>query len=423
MIRLRSRRGRPVATEDEHDSKHAIGHLLALLERVSRIDAVGGLDEGEVRSLRLRALRATNADEISELAMEIQSLRVRLSHESSAAGDPLAKNGPVGIIADAAESALGVALATGAPALDKGLDVLRASPRPDPRPEPCEAFGLEMERLAFAVLFLRQRGDVMHTSINELAHLLASLSNPEPAALVRLEEAHAELASANSLGELERLRESLMGEASRLVSETRARVQRAGEAGELLRHTQAHQRILELALDNANTMAETDALTGLGNRRALDRAVTQLAKQGHDVGVATLDLDHFKRVNDTHGHDAGDAVLKSAAAVLRAELRGADRAFRSGGEEFIFLLPQTTFDGAVRTAERVRGAIENLLIQHDSGGPALRVTGSFGVAVWGGRSDYVSAARRSDAALYEAKRQGRNRVVGRIGSMAPSSAP
>ena len=166
-------------------------------------------------------------------------------------------------------------------------------------------------------------------------------------------------------------------------------------------------------------MAETDALTGLGNRRALDRAVTQLAKHGYDVGVATLDLDHFKQVNDTHGHDAGDAVLRAAATVLRSELRGADRAFRSGGEEFIFLLPQTTLDGAIRTAERVRDAIENLLIQPAPDGPVLRVTGSFGVSVWGGRSDYVSAALRSDAALYEAKRQGRNRVVGRVGSMAP----
>lgn len=416
MIRLRRPRGLQKDPVADLDSKQALGHLLSLLERVSRIDSVGGLDEDEVRSLRLRLLRATDADETSELAMEIQSLQVRLSHESCA-DNASEEDEPSRIISDAAESALGVARATGAAALDEGLDLLSTSPRPNPRPGACEAFELEMERLAFAVLFLRQRGDVMHTSINELAHLLASLSDPEPGALVRLEEAHAELASASSLGELERLRESLMGEASRLVSETRARVQRAGEAGEMLRHTQAHQRILELALDNANTMAETDALTGLGNRRALDRAVTQLARQGHDVGVATLDLDHFKRVNDTHGHDAGDAVLRAAAAVLRAELRGADRAFRSGGEEFVFLLPQTTFDGAIRTAERVRSALESLLIQHERGGPALRVTGSLGVSVWGGRGDYASASRRSDAALYEAKRQGRNRVVGRDGAI------
>lgn len=421
MIRLRRQRGLQAATGEEQDSKQAIGHLLEILERVSRLDAVGGVEVGEVRDLRLRVMRTTSADALSELAMEIQSLSVRLSHEGGLAREPVVRDVPTGVIADAAESARGVALATGAPALNNGLDALRAFPHPEPRPEPCEAFGHEMERLAFAVLFLRQRGDVMHTSINELAHLLASLSNPEPAALVRLEEAHAELAAASSLGELERLRESLMGEASRLVSETRARVQRAGEAGELLRHTQAHQRILELALDNANSMAETDALTGLGNRRALDRAVTQLAKQGYDVGVATLDLDHFKRVNDTHGHDAGDAVLRSAAAVLRAELRGADRAFRSGGEEFVFLLPRTTLDGAIRTAERVRDAIENLLIQHDPEGAALRVTGSFGVSVWSGRSDYASAAKRADAALYEAKRQGRNRVVGRTGSLVPTT--
>lgn len=418
MIRLRRQRGLQASPGDEQDSKHAIGHLLELLERVARMDSVQGLNENEVRSLRLRTLRANSPDESAELAMEVQSLRLQLSHDSESQSS--ISDVPRGVIADAAQSALGVAQATGAPALDDGLNTLRASPRHEPRPQPCEAFGLEMERLAFAVLFLRQRGDVMHTSINELAHLLASLSNPEPEALVRLEEAHAELAIASSLGELERLREKLIGEAGRLVSETRARVKRAGEAGELLRHTRAHQRILELALDNANAMAETDALTGLGNRRALDRAVTQLAKFGHDVGVATLDLDHFKQVNDTHGHDAGDAVLKAAAAVLRAELRGADRAFRSGGEEFIFLLPQTTLDGAIRTAERVRDAIENLLIQHNDG-PALRVTGSFGVAVWGGRGDYVSAAQRSDAALYEAKRQGRNRVIGRNGSMAPGA--
>ncbi|MHB1937189.1 MAG: GGDEF domain-containing protein [Acidobacteriaceae bacterium] len=121
-----------------------------------------------------------------------------------------------------------------------------------------------------------------------------------------------------------------------------------------------------------------------------------------------LDIDHFKRVNDTHGHQAGDAVLKGLGELLNQQARAIDRVCRSGGEEFTIILPETDPDTAVNIAERLRASVEVQLF--DVGTP-LRMTVSIGVASWpvhGDGADTLIAA--ADAALYVAKRSGRNRI-------------
>ena len=120
-----------------------------------------------------------------------------------------------------------------------------------------------------------------------------------------------------------------------------------------------------------------------------------------------LDIDHFKRVNDTHGHDAGDAALRFLADVLRDELRGVDTAARYGGEEFAVILPQANLDGALIVAERLRTRIETTEI------PGIgHITASLGIATFplhaNSRNQLVSTA---DRALYDAKHEGRNRVA------------
>jgi diguanylate cyclase (GGDEF)-like protein len=123
-----------------------------------------------------------------------------------------------------------------------------------------------------------------------------------------------------------------------------------------------------------------------------------------------LDIDHFKRINDEHGHDAGDEVLRAVAAVLRNATRDVDVTARHGGEEFVVLLPETGLAAARDAAERVRTAVATATV--DPGGRQLSVTVSVGVSAW---PDSATAPADllpgADAALYEAKRSGRNRVV------------
>jgi diguanylate cyclase (GGDEF)-like protein len=159
-------------------------------------------------------------------------------------------------------------------------------------------------------------------------------------------------------------------------------------------------------------LADTDPLTSLWNRRFLDRQLGELA--GRPMAVALLDLDHFKQVNDRFSHDAGDAVLRRLADLLRLEAgsdpSGSAFAARLGGEEFVLVLPAATGDVALRHCERIRTQM-----QASDWGPLagrLVVTVSIGLALdLLGTAEASELLSRADAALYEAKRHGRNRVV------------
>jgi diguanylate cyclase (GGDEF)-like protein len=159
-------------------------------------------------------------------------------------------------------------------------------------------------------------------------------------------------------------------------------------------------------------MALTDELTTLPNRRNLltmgERQAREAAAGGPPFGVLALDIDHFKRINDTLGHEAGDQVLRGVAAAVRGSLRGNDQVGRTGGEEFIAVLPGASLEAAAEVAERLRAAVERIAFP---GLPELRVTVSVGVAVWDpADSDFAATTRRADASLYRAKEAGRNRV-------------
>jgi diguanylate cyclase (GGDEF)-like protein len=161
----------------------------------------------------------------------------------------------------------------------------------------------------------------------------------------------------------------------------------------------------EAAAAQATILAQTDQLTGIANRRrttlVLDEAVQASSEHGTPVSIATFDIDHFKRINDTYGHQAGDEVIKRVALDASGELRSADTLGRFGGEEFLIVLPGAIASVAVTVAERVRTAIESSRI-HPS------VTISIGVAELACGETCESLLRRADQALYEAKRRGRN---------------
>lgn len=159
----------------------------------------------------------------------------------------------------------------------------------------------------------------------------------------------------------------------------------------------------------AQLLAERDALTGLYNRRAGERFVADRLDAPDDSDVLILfDIDHFKRVNDTHGHPAGDAVLREVALRCGALLRKSDVFARWGGEEFLVLVRGTEQAGVIRVADALRTAISATPIV-----PAGTVTASFGVAHHNAADALASWLARADAALYEAKHSGRDRVVRR----------
>jgi diguanylate cyclase (GGDEF)-like protein len=178
-------------------------------------------------------------------------------------------------------------------------------------------------------------------------------------------------------------------------------------------------KVLQDELAGANEtlrrFAVTDALTGLHNRRNVEALLHEMFEHSvrlHEpLACAMFDLDHFKSVNDTHGHQAGDAVLQQLAGILKASAREIDKVGRYGGEEFIVLLPGTVLDAAVTFAERTRQQVESHTFTFEGG--SLRRTMSCGVAAFPHpRIEHREAlVKAADDALYVAKELGRNRVV------------
>jgi diguanylate cyclase (GGDEF)-like protein len=186
---------------------------------------------------------------------------------------------------------------------------------------------------------------------------------------------------------------------------------------ELERRVADRTRELEEVNRQLAEASRTDALTGLPNRRGfLELAGHELERSGRagdPCNLLMIDLDHFKEINDRHGHAAGDAVLRHVASLLRVVLRAQDVVARWGGEEFIVLLPDTASAAAAGVAEKVREALASSRWEH--GGVVEGLTGSFGVAAHRHGQPLELTIAEADRALYRAKEAGRDRVVGVAG--------
>lgn len=158
--------------------------------------------------------------------------------------------------------------------------------------------------------------------------------------------------------------------------------------------------------------AQIDSLTGLNNRSCLDRALErelELAhRHDHDLSLLVVDVDHFKNINDSHGHSAGDTVLKALATCMQDTMRASDMLFRYGGEEFALILSGTDLDGARLMGERLRTAVSSYPFMYNN--KDIPVTVSIGVATLGRRDSANRLFNKADAALYQAKKAGRNQV-------------
>jgi len=206
-----------------------------------------------------------------------------------------------------------------------------------------------------------------------------------------------------------------------VLDDSRSMQKRSGELGvhlaEAQRQAQAAQeriRSLEGELEQASQQLQEDPLTGALNRRGLDAEFTRMqsrvVRQGQPLTLALLDLDHFKAVNDTYGHDTGDAVLKALVNLATRLVRPSDRVARMGGEEFMLILPDTPVQQSLVVVQRLLMAFSEQTLVQDATGRRIPLSFSAGVAELCPDEDFAAVYQRVDAALLQAKQAGRKRV-------------
>jgi len=197
------------------------------------------------------------------------------------------------------------------------------------------------------------------------------------------------------------------------LDQAKALLERAGHSLKQDEHDDT--TYLQQLIDALCELSHTDPLTGLANRRyfveALDQEVDRVTRAGDMALLLLIDIDHFKRVNDTHGHMAGDRVIQAVAQALQASVRPMDTVARYGGEEFAVILPSCQPGFGSQVAERIRASVAQMPVVLDSG-ESIRVTVSCGGAYAPQWLRFHAAAwiERADAQLYRAKAEGRNRV-------------
>ncbi|MFD1252119.1 Diguanylate cyclase DosC [Devosia equisanguinis] len=225
----------------------------------------------------------------------------------------------------------------------------------------------------------------------------------------------------SATGDLERdLSEDAMRQlAQRLLSETRRMQDTNRQLEKKLEASRDDIAALQRDLDDVRRESMLDPLTKIANRKSFDEglagAIDDAKRTRAPLSLVLVDIDYFKKFNDTYGHQTGDQVLRLVAMTLKSNIKGRDLAARYGGEEFVAVLPSTDLDGAVIAAENVRKAIQaKELLKRSTNEKLGRVTASFGVAMFRADDNASSLIERADRCLYAAKRAGRNRVVAEI---------
>ena len=229
----------------------------------------------------------------------------------------------------------------------------------------------------------------------------------------KIENCARQLENAHDLTEITPvLQEAIQASRSMAIDARRA----TDELNELRdRTTEAEIEIarLQQELDRLSEMARNDPLTGALNRKGLDETVERELARAHrrqsQVCVGLLDIDNFKKLNDTHGHDVGDAALVHLSEVVRTTLRPQDALARYGGEEFVIVMPDTSLEQAVEAMTRVQRTLTTQLFMQ--GNERLLITFSAGVAQWEDGETGPEVIKRADQGMYLAKRAGKNRVV------------
>ena len=209
--------------------------------------------------------------------------------------------------------------------------------------------------------------------------------------------------------------EDLGNVVSSIVEDTKMMMQKNQNLEFQLTNSSSQVAELKKNLDNVKKEALTDGLTGLANRKAFDKQIRDWVEEagtsGTDLCLLMLDIDHFKRFNDSYGHQTGDQVLRLVARTLTDGIKGRDFASRFGGEEFALIFPDTPLSAAVRVADSLRHAVEGKEVVNKNSNLSLgRITLSGGLAHYIKGESVTSFIERADEALYEAKKSGRNNI-------------
>ena len=259
------------------------------------------------------------------------------------------------------------------------------------------------ERLTGVSARMSNRIEAMHDAIDTAMATANAYS-------ATLQTANGDLATEMPAVRLKQMATSLLTETRRMQSSNMA-LERTLEA------SRAEIATLQRDLDDVRREALLDPLTKVHNRKAFDdgllRAVAQAAESGKPLCLMLIDIDHFKRFNDTWGHQTGDQVLRLVAMTVKSNIKGRDIAARYGGEEFAAILPDTDLAGALHVADNIRRAIQaKELLKRSTNEKLGRVTASFGVAMLRPSDGPSTLIERADRCLYAAKRAGRNAVIG-----------
>jgi len=250
--------------------------------------------------------------------------------------------------------------------------------------------------------------DELQTMVTELYRTVSDLAGESSGFTAAMIHCAHELTDAESVQEIREV-------VAQIVDQARAFGEKSAQVEEGLDAVQVELESLRAALSLLQDEIRRDELTGIANRKAFDEALTRqisLSRRRNRVfSLIMIDIDHFKRVNDTYGHLIGDEILKYVAQRIDARVRHEDLAARFGGEEFMVLLPETTGESALMVAEGIRSAFENTSLQSESGDemPGM-VTVSAGVAEYCFGESAHDLVERVDSALYRAKNSGRNQV-------------
>jgi len=251
--------------------------------------------------------------------------------------------------------------------------------------------------------------NMMMTFIDRLGSVAASTGDYHD----KLDGFSERISHASNIAELNEVLHEVLRETRNAQAEALASRDRMLAAHQEVQEAEQRIRELEAKLQHMSELVREDQLTGSLNRRGLDdvfeRESARADRRGTPLCVALLDLDNFKRLNDTYGHLAGDAALRHLVKVVKNTLRSVDVIARFGGEEFLILLPETTVKAAAQTMTRLQRELTKHLFLHDN--EKMLITFSAGVALRLPNEDQTSLIKRADHAMYQAKQSGKNRVV------------
>jgi len=272
----------------------------------------------------------------------------------------------------------------------------------------CQSFYNRFLSAAASDGAVRKVSDQVTTSIAELVGMLKSAGTATAEYNTSLSGVNDSIGKAASI-------EDLSGVISGIVQETRKMLTKNHELEEHLASSATKVTELKQYLETVKKEASTDSLTGIANRKAFDKrlaeCIDEAAEQHAPMTLMMVDIDFFKKFNDTYGHPAGDQILRLVARTLVSNVKGQDMAARYGGEEFAIILPATPVAAGMRVAEVLRKAVESKEVTNKVSNQTLgSISISVGVAELTPGEDPAALLERADKALYEAKKTGRNRV-------------